>query len=278
MKDIRIAAIISQSFAGKTADNLDGMVKWIKAAKKEGAAVVCFPEMNVTGYSVCQDIKDAAEPVPGSVTDHLSYLAEDQDIVILAGMAEKDENGLIFASHLVVKPEGNFDVYRKLHIAPPERPVFSAGDKVPLFEACGVKFGIQLCYDAHFPELSTLMALKGAEVIFIPHASPRGTPREKYESWMRHLPARAYDNSFFVIACNQTGENGKGLHFPGVAVVIDPAGKIMEKDVSGGENMVVAELKADVLTGVRNNKMHFFLPNRRDDLLCGRKINQLRKI
>ncbi len=267
MKDIRIAAVISQSFAGKTAYNLDGMVKWTEAAKKEGVAVICFPEMNVTGYSIRQDIKDAAESVPGSITDHLSRLAANQDIVILAGMAEKDESGFIFASHLIVKPDGSSDVYRKLHIAPPERPVFSAGDKIPLFEAYGVRFGIQLCYDAHFPELSTLMALKGAEVVFIPHASPRGTPREKYESWMRHLPARAYDNSFFVVSCNQTGKNGKGLHFPGVALVLDPSGKIMEKDVSGGETMVIAELKADVLAGVRNNKMRFFLPNRRGDLL-----------
>ena len=54
---------------------------------------------------------------------------------------------------------------------------------VPLFDVHGITLGIQLCYDAHFPELSTRMALDGADVIFMPHASPRGTPSKKLDSW-----------------------------------------------------------------------------------------------
>ncbi len=64
------------------------------------------------------------------------------------------------------------------------------------------------------------MAVKGAEILFLPHASPRGLAIDKHRSWMRHLTARAFDNSVFVVACNQTGYNGKGLTFPGNAVVL----------------------------------------------------------
>ncbi len=268
MKNIRVAAVISQSSAGKVADNLEGMVRWVNSAKEEGAALVCFPEMNVTGYNIHQDIKDVAEPIPGPITEELSELAKRQDIVILAGMAEKDEKGRVFASHLVVKPDkGVSNVYRKLHIAPPERAVFSPGNRVLLFQARGVKFGIQLCYDTHFPEISTFMALREAQIIFMPHASPKGTPEEKCRSWMRHLPARAYDNSLFVVACNQTGENGAGLEFPGVGLVIDPSGRVTKKDVSGEETMIVADLDGEAMEQVRSSKMRFFLPNRRGDLL-----------
>ncbi len=70
--------------------------------------------------------------------------------------------------------------------------------------------GIQLCYDAHFPELSTRMAVNGADIIFMPHASPRGTPSQKLTSWLRHLTARAFDNGVFIVACNQNGDNQKG--------------------------------------------------------------------
>jgi len=268
MKDIRIAVVVSNSPVNKISNNLNGMVKWIKSSKNQGADIICFPEMNISGYSNHQDINLAAEPVPGPASRYLLNLAQCEKIVILAGMVERDEKGRIFASHLVVKPDGFVGVYRKVHISPPERTVFSPGNKIPLFDVNGVKFGIQLCYDAHFPELSTRMAIKGADLIFIPHASPRGTPEEKYRSWMRHLPARAFDNSLFIIACNQTGENEKGLSFPGIAVVIGPSGEVINKDLSGEEGMILANLKAQELNRVRSHRMRHFLPNRRPELYC----------
>lgn len=263
MKDIRIAVVVSNSPVSKIGHNLEQTARWIKIAKNRGASIICFPEMNITGYSVRTDISETAEPVPGPATDKLSNLASEENIVILAGMAEKDDNGRIFASHLVVKPYEDLGVYRKLYIAPPERSIYTPGDKIPLFETQGVKFGIQLCYDTHFPELSTHMAINGADIIFMPHASPRGTADEKFKSWMRHLPARAYDNSLFVVACNQTGENENGIGFPGVSLVIDPSGNIIKKDLTGKENIIIADLKAGDLNRVRNNRMSFFLPNRR---------------
>ena len=266
MKDIRVATVISNSPVSKTMHNFDQMVRWVKEAKKKGASIICCPEMNITGYSTKQDIIDAAEPVPGQITKELTKLAESENIVILAGIAEKGSRNRIFASHLVIKHYEAPGIYRKLHISPPERAFFTPGNKIPLFEHHGVKFGIQLCYDAHFPELSTYMAAKGADIIFIPHASPRGTPEEKFSSWMRHLPARAYDNSLFVIVCNQTGDNKKGLSFPGVAIIIGPSGRILAKDLSGKEGIIVYDLNADEINRVRNHRMRFFFPNRRPEL------------
>ncbi|MDL1968061.1 MAG: nitrilase [Deltaproteobacteria bacterium] len=266
MKDIRIAAVISHSPVNKIRHNLDQMVRLAGEAKKKGASIICYPEMNITGYSTREDIIDAAEPVPGPITREIVKLAESELIVILAGIAEKDSKGRIFASHLVIKPHEPLSVYRKLHISPPERTIFTPGNKIPLFESHGVKFGIQLCYDAHFPELSTYMAINGADIIFIPHASPRGTPDEKFRSWMRHLPARAYDNGLFVIACNQTGDNGKGLGFPGIAMIIGPSGEVLSKNLNGKQGMLIYDLKMDELNRVRNHRMRFFLPNRRPEL------------
>jgi N-carbamoylputrescine amidase len=193
-------------------------------------------------------------------------MADENQIVILAGMAEMDKKGRVFASHLVVTPQTISGIYRKIHIAPPEHNIFSPGNSVPLFEVHAVKFGIQLCYDAHFPELSTRMAVEGADIIFIPHASPRGTPAEKFNSWMRHLTARAFDNSAFIVACNQVGDNQNGLHFPGVVVIIDPSGEVIEKKIGDKDEMIIAELKADTLEAVRGHRMRYFLPNRRPEL------------
>lgn len=265
MKDIRIAVVTCNSPVNNTENNLEKMARWVKVCKKENAAIVCFPELNVTGYSNHIDIKSLAEPISGPSIRYILGLAEAEKIVILAGIAERDLKNRIFASHIVAEPKGSVGVYRKLHIAPPERNIFTPGNLVPLFETHGIKFGIQLCYDAHFPELSTHMAIKGADVIFFPHASPRGTANDKFKSWMRHLPARAYDNSLFVVACNQVGNNKKGLTFPGLALLINPSGQVVKKKLADEESVMVADLMAEDLHRVRRHKMRYFLPNRRPD-------------
>jgi predicted amidohydrolase len=83
---------------------------------------------------------------------------------------------------------------------------------------------------------------------------------------MRHLPARAYDNGLFLIACNPCGENGKGLAFPGVGMVIDPLGNVMQSYTGDEEHLLIADLNAEMLRSVRQHKMRYFLPNRRPEL------------
>ena len=266
MKNIRIAAAIFNSIVNQPQYNLDRMVPLIQKAKKQGANLICFPELNVTGYSTRTAIEDCAEPVPGPISRSLQQMAREFQIVILAGVAEKDKSRRIFASHLVVTPQKIAGIYRKLHIAPPELGIFTAGKAIPLFKTEGVNLGIQLCYDAHFPELSTRMAVDGADIIFMPHASPRGTPQKKLASWLRHLTARAFDNGVFIVACNQVGENQKGLDFPGLAVVVGPSGNVLQTEISSRDGMLIADLTARDLSAVRDHKMRYFLPNRRPEL------------
>ncbi|NOX32549.1 MAG: amidohydrolase, partial [Deltaproteobacteria bacterium] len=171
-----------------------------------------------------------------------------------------------YASHLFFNPKGAFDIYRKIHTAPFEKQYFKAGNKIMVFQSHGLTFGIQLCYDAHFPELALSMALKKADIIFIPHASPRGSSREKYESWIRHLTARAFDNGLYIAACNQTGDNLKGLLFPGISIFIGPDGKVIYKSVEKKEGIHIINIKKGLLNRVRSHKMRYFLPNRRSDL------------
>jgi len=271
MHSIRIAAVVFHSPRGQVPENLDRMDAWVAAARKEDAAIVCFPEMNITGYGVDSVIREQAEPLPGRIGEHLCRLARRHQMVILAGAAENGEKGDLFASHVIAGPEGWHGVYRKLHIAPPEKAAFAGGQSVPIFEAGGVRFGIQLCYDAHFPGLSTRMALGGADVIFMPHASPRGTPTEKIDSWLRHLPARAFDNGVFVVACNQTGANGAGLTFPGAALAVGPDGRLIAADATGQEGLLLATLDGELLAAVRDHPMRYFLPHSRPDIYrCNR--------
>ncbi len=245
------------------------MAEKVREAAGDGADMVCFPELNLTGYCNRKAMGGLAQAIPGPITDEMTQLAKSQDTVILAGMAERGRDGRVYASHVVAKPDSTLGVYRKLYIAPPERATFTPGNRVPLFECRGVKFGIQLCYDAHFPELSTHMAAKKVDLILVPHASPRGSADTKHRSWMRHLPARAYDNGVFIAACNQVGVNGQGLTFPGNAVVYGPSGNIIATDVAGREGLLIADLKVSDLNRVRSHEMRYFFPNRRPELYDG---------
>ncbi len=267
MMSVRIAAVVFNSPRGTARANLDRMEDWVAGARAHGAAIVCFPELNITGYGTDAGVQEEAEPVPGPLTERLGAMAARHGLVILAGLAEQAEGGRICASHLAVAPAGLLGRYRKLHIAPPEQPVFSAGDRVPIFEACGIRFGIQLCYDAHFPELSTRMAIEGADVIFMPHASPRGTP----------------DGKTIVVDAAPAGAGlrQRGLHrrlqpdrrptaaasvSRAIAMVIGPDGRVMAETTAGTEGLLIADLKAEELAAVRQHPMRYFLPHRRSDL------------
>ncbi|MFP4033719.1 MAG: nitrilase-related carbon-nitrogen hydrolase [Desulfococcaceae bacterium] len=266
MKDIRIAAAVSRAEPLDVGRNFDTMARLVRDARQAGARLVCFSEMNLTGYVIAPEIRQVAEPVPGPLSQRLSALADAEEMVILAGLAEKGPADALFVSHLVAAPGREIAVYRKLHMAPPERKLFAQGEAAPVFEAAGVRFGVQLCYDAHFPEISTHMAQAGAELILVPHASPRGSADEKFRSWMRHLPARAFDNSVFLVAVNQIGASPKGLAYPGVALAMDPSGRLMASELRDEEGLLVVDLPAAALERVRTHKMRFFFPNRRPRL------------
>ena len=263
MEDLRVAAAVMRSAAGKRAENLARMETLVREAARRGARVVCFPEMNVSGYGLRQGMDSFAEPIPGPSTEAVLKMAREYDLLILAGLAEKTGKDRYFISHFAAGPEGLIGVYRKIHLGPPEEGIFQAGTECPVFSFDKARFGIQLCFDGHFPELSTLLALKGAEVIFIPHASPRESSAEKKARWLRYLPARAYDNSVFLVACNLLGETESGLAFSGSALILDPKGEILAESQDGGEEIILADLKSDTLRGVRENSKGFFLGRRR---------------
>ncbi|WP_300457348.1 nitrilase-related carbon-nitrogen hydrolase [Desulfobacula sp.] len=266
MNTLKVALIVQHCIAGNFNKNIESSLCSISSAAQKGADIIVFPEMNLTGYVAGPDILSLCKPIHKEWTDLFSNQAKNLNMTILVGLAEKTPQKEIYAAHLVFDPGGSFKAYRKIHTAPAEKKFFTPGHTIPVFESHGFTFGVQLCYDAHFPELSLAMALKQTDVIFIPHASPRGSSQEKYASWIRHLRARAFDNGVYIAACNQTGDNLKGLSFPGISIVIGPDGNVLYKSIDDDEGLHMITLEKATLNRVRSHKMKYFLPNRRSDL------------
>jgi len=266
MRDLRAAAAVMRSIVGDKKGNLDRTRRLVFQAADLGAELVLFPEASLTGYTVRQSMRAWAEPVPGPLTEALAILAREAGLVIAAGLVEAGRGNNCWLTQVMVGPQGLIGTHRKTHLGLTEKDLFQPGDKLAVWEYDGVTYGVQLCYEGHFPEISLAQALQGAEVILVPHASPREDPQDKLERWLRYLPARAYDNSVFLLACNPAGDNGQGLTFAGAALILGPKGQVLAQWSGEHETIVRADLPAADLAAVRESKMGFFLPSRRPDL------------
>ncbi len=266
MRDVTVAAVSFRAEVGAVADNLDRMEAWIAQLAQRGTEIVCFPEMSVCGYDHSPGVRDLAQSVPGPATERLTEMAVRYSLVVVAGLAEADATGALYIAQIAVGQQGPIGVYRKTHLGPFERETFRAGDEVPVFATGACVFGIQLCYDTHFPELGTIQSLAGAEVLFFPFASPHGSPQSRRERIMRYLPARAYDNACYVVTCNLVGPGMRGGPFPGTALIIGTKGEVVSESVGWEEDAAVATLSAGEIERVRGTRMGHFRGQRRPEL------------
>ncbi|NNG06659.1 MAG: nitrilase [Desulfobacteraceae bacterium] len=266
MKDLKIAAVCMNSEAGEIERNLDRTEAFVSKASDLGVHLICFPELSITGYVLKDPARVYSDVAPDQILERVTGMAREKGLIIVAGLIEMPKGEKPYISQVVAGPKGLLGFYRKTHLSPKEKEIYQAGEEIHVFRDGEIVFGIQLCYEAHFPEISTVMALKGAEIIFMPHASPRGNPGEKLQSWLRHLPGRAFDNALYVVACNQVGKTGEGFTFPGVAVALSPAGNVMAKYVGTHEEMLLVDFQRDEIVEIRKHKMAYFIPNRRPEL------------
>lgn len=261
-----MAAVCMNAAPGQIEKNLDRIQSFVSDAARRGANIVCFPELCVTGYIIKRPDDVYTHIDHDEVMNRLIHIAQKGRVLIIVGLIEISDGAKPYITQVVTGPNGLIGLYRKAHLSPAEKDVYQAGQQASIFSYKDTSFGVQLCYDAHFPEISTIMALKGADILFIPHASPRGAPKEKLKSWLRHLTARAFDNGIFLVACNQAGKTSEGFSFPGIALVLGPDGQILAKYEGEKENILFADLKAEALSEIRQHRMKYFLPHRRPDL------------
>src|SRR6476661_573057 len=108
MRDIRIAAAQFEHRDGDKAYNLGRIGDLTRRAKALGAEIVCFHECSITAYTFLQtlsrDEMDAiAEPVPdGPSVRALIDIARESDVVVMAGLIEREPDGRLFKCYVAV--------------------------------------------------------------------------------------------------------------------------------------------------------------------------------
>ena len=268
MENMKVAAVQMNSLVGAVAQNLQSLAGWVAKAAAEEVDLICFPEMSISGYAMPQSTASSESLVDEAVAQVLEMSAE-YAVTIAAGISERAE-GQHYLTHFIAEEGRLVGSYRKTHLGEREKVCYTAGDSIEVINCRKARIGIQLCWESHFPEISSILALKGADVILMPHASGLPAARTK-EVWDKCLRARAYDNSVYVVACNQLDDNGLGTVFGGGCVIIDPRGNVLAEDYAGKASILTAELTSDQLDKLRQKECQsmkdlYYLNRRRPEL------------
>ncbi len=266
--------------------NLAHAIELIRKAAKDGAQIICLPELFRSQY-FCQSEDHAnfslAESIPGPSTKALTKLARELSIVIVASLFEKRAAGVYHNTAVVIDADGKLlGKYRKMHI--PDDPsfyekfYFTPGDLgFKAWDTARGKIGVCVCWDQWYPEAARLTALRGAEILFYPTAIG-WHPREKekygaaqFSAWETMQRSHAIANGCFVAACNRVGhENpagGDGIEFWGQSFICAPSGEILAQGSIDKEEIVSAEIEWE---RVNEHRTHWpFLRDRRIDAYAG---------
>ena len=295
MDKLKISTAQFEHKNGDKSYNLSVIERLSEKASTEGADVIAFHECSITGYTFARHLSkeqmlDLAEYIPnGTSILKLADIAKKNNIVILAGLFEKDENDNLFKTFVCADKNGLVAKGRKLH--PFINPYLTPGDYYCVFEISGWKCGILICYDNNIIENVRAITLLGANIIFMPHAtmctpSPRPGAgfvnpdlwknREtdptslrlefdgmKGRQWlMKWLPARAYDNAIYAVFSNPIGMDDDQLK-NGCSMIIDPFGDILAECRTFDDSIATAIITPEKLTQAGGYR---YIKARRPDL------------
>jgi predicted amidohydrolase len=238
----------------------------VSVAQLAGRAdIVCFPEFFTTGYSldlIGDTYYDLAETIPGPTTEQMGQTAREHGLAILGNIVERDSvtEGVLYDTTFLLDAEGQLvGTYRKSHLYPTEHRYFRAGNQLPVFNWHGLTLGMATCYDHAFPQIFNILALQGAQVVFIPSAVP-----VDYEYLLNlRTRARAQDNQYFTVAINRVGREGD-VTYCGLSKVVNPRGEVLAEASHAEEELLVAELDLSLI--LRERKQEPVLRSRRPEL------------
>ncbi|MBE6902861.1 MAG: hypothetical protein E7478_10320, partial [Ruminococcaceae bacterium] len=125
-----------------------------------------------------------------------------------------------------------------------EASVFSAGDKLSVFEYGGVRFGLTVCYDLRFPEIYRELS-KSCQCIIV--SANWGAARS--EHWKTLLKARAIEEQCYIVGCNCVC--GSGMICGGESAIYSPDGSLIQRAASE-EALIFADVSAEIVFNIRS--------------------------
>jgi predicted amidohydrolase len=194
-----------------------------------------------------EELWDLIDEVPGKYTGEIQDAAAKHGVhLVWPTYRRAGERGRILNSAVLIGPDGGIiGIYDKTHPFPGERRDYGGwtevGTSAEVYETELGNIGMIICYDGDFPELSRLLAVKGAEVIVRPSALLRS-----YDIWYITNCARAYDNHVYMVSTNMLGPDAGGNYYFGHSMIVNPIAWRLAQ-ARGTEEIIAAKLDPDPL-------------------------------
>ena len=242
MGKTRVACVQMDCEIGNLKANRQKVVTRVREAAEQAASLVIFPECALTGYCFdsLEEAAQFAERLDGPSAQAIIDVCRETGTYAVVGFIESSD-GKFYNSAMLVGPQGLVGSYRKVHLpflrvdrflTPGDRPF-------QVFDLPFGKVGINICYDASFPEASRALKLLGAELIVLPTNWPPGAWRTPEFV----LNTRAQENHVYFAAANRVGTERK-WQFIGRSKVIDCSGDtVAEAGGAEQEEILVVELE-----------------------------------
>ena len=228
--------------------------------------LLVLPEFFATGYQFLsrEEVDDLSEKVPGGETTQvLTDIAQKENLYIIAGLAEKNNNNY-FNSAVFIGPDGYIGTYRKTHLFFEEKKYFTPGDTgFKVWSTEIGRIGIMICFDWFFPESMRALALNGAEVV--------GHPSNLVMPYCpAAMPIRCLENRMFSVTANRTGTEQRNpdqiLRFIGQSLIATPEGKILLKAPRDTDILMIADIELSLARNKSINSLNDIIRDRRPEM------------
>jgi predicted amidohydrolase len=242
---LRIALIQQDTVWQNPQANLARARGFVERCAQAGARVAVFPELFTLGFTMAPE--PFAESLPGPTSEAVGALSREFGLFLVGSVVESHAPHP-YNTAFVTGPDGTLlATYRKIHPFSygEEHLHYTGGENCPIFDLDGVPCGLQICYDLRFPEPFRALAVKGAEVVFV----PANWPARRISAWSTLLAARAIENQMAICGVNRVGRDPH-LAYPGKSAIHDAFGEVI---ACGGsdQDIVVGEVSLEQLRAWR---------------------------
>ena len=233
-------------------ENVGRMIGFLNEASDRSADIVCFPEMNITGYVAPRKFPESVIAWDDVRLDPLYAWSEGSRASIVAGIVERNVGGMPFVSQAVIRGGEVVGSYRKVNITGDEAAMFSPGSEALVVDHDGVKFGVLICADQGREDLFSFCAERGARIVLLPSApglfgaQARRAWESGYEWWRKEcvkgIGAYAERLGIWTASTSQAGRT-IDEDFPGGGYIFDARGNLVAETRDWSEGMIVREIQ-----------------------------------
>ena len=275
MAEVTVAALQLDLSSHDEQENIAAVCALVEEAAGKGAQIVCPPEL-FSGRYFCAVEDEGLFALARPVAEHPSVramqaLAASLKVAIPTSFFERD--GHHYYNTLAMIDAGGeiLGTYRKSHI--PDGPGYEekyyfrpGNDGFKVWDVCGARIGVGVCWDQWYPEAARVMALMGAELLLYPTAigsEPYDAELDTSRMWRRAMLGHAVSNCMPVIAANRIG-NEDGQRFYGHSFISDEWGDFVCEYGAHETGALVAQI--DLARAAKHRAGMGFFRDRRPQL------------